>query len=252
MALHSGPTLPTLFGAAMVLVGGVVLLVSARYVWRATAVYRAAPVDSIRGVDPGSLVRASGTAERGDDGVVVAPFSGTDCVALRYAVEERRPSVVVLPWFVTVHTATGAVGFDVRTDAGTVPVVEPVRTVALSTDRVAAVDPGEELPETIRSFVAGHGDIPVTTVWHRRPPLVGPLFRALSLGRRRYLEQRAAVGDEITVVGRVAADGAGVDPLVVSDRSPTGTVLGMARTTLGGVAAGVCGVVLGVALLVVL
>ncbi len=237
-----------LFGAGMLLLGAVVLLFSARYVWRASAVVRAATVDSLTGVDAESLVRLSGTAEPGDADALAAPFTGRESLVLRYAVEERRLSPVLLPWFVTTHERGGSVPFRLRTSETVVDVVEPTRTVTLGTDVVATVAPGETQPERVERFETRADALPASTVWHARPFGVVAVMGALSLGARRYTEQRATPGDDVTVVGRIV--NGGVDPLVVSDRSPAGTLRRMASTSLAGLAIGVVAVALGAALLV--
>ncbi|QKY21244.1 hypothetical protein B4589_013000 [Halolamina sp. CBA1230] len=238
-----------LFGAAMLVVGAVVLLVSARYVWRASGVVRAETVDSLSGTGSGSLVRLSGTAEPADEDALDAPFTGRESLVLRYAIEERRLSPVLLPWFVTIHERAGSVPFRLRTPESVVDVVEPTRTVTLATDRVATVGPDETAPERIERFERTTDALPSTTGWHARPPGLGAVMDILSLGARRYTEQRASPGDDVTVVGRVT-DG-GVDPLVVSDRSPAGTLRRMAGTSLVGVAIGVFVVAFGAVLLAI-
>jgi hypothetical protein len=251
MALQGGLTIAELFGGAMLLVGGFVLVVSARYIWRATAVIRATERTELNTSDAGTLTRISGDVTQNNGESLVAPFSGTDCVALRYQIEERRLSVLYLfPWYVTVHEATGAVAFDVQTEAGTIPVVEPARTVALSTEVVATTGSSTEPPDRIHQFEQESDNVPLSTVWRDPPSVVRPLFSVLSIGTRRYSEQRAAVGDELTVVGQVTDGGSGIDPLVVSDRSPVGTVFRMAKTSLGGLLIGVVGLLLGVFLLI--
>lgn len=236
-----------LFGAAMLAGGAVVLLVSARYVWRASAVVRAATVDSVAEVGSGALVRLSGTAEPAEEDALDAPFTGRESLVLRYAIEERRLSLYLLPWFVTIHERAGSVPFRLRTPESVVEVVEPTCTVTLATDRVATVDPGETPPERIGRFERTTDALPSATGWHARPPVVGSVLDALALGARRYTEQRASPGDDVTVVGRVT-DG-GVDPLVVSDRSPAGTLRRMAGTSLVGLAIGAFVVALGAVLL---
>lgn len=83
------------------------------------------------------------------------------------------------------------------------------------------------------------------------PAVVVPLFRALSIGTRRYSEQRATVGDDVTVVGRITNGGSGINPLVVSDRSPAGTVFRMATISIAGLLIGLVGLLLGYFLLFV-
>jgi len=251
MALPGELTVTELFGGAMLLVGSLVLAVSARYVWRATVVVRATDIDSLNTTDAGTLAQVTGDVAQSDGDVLAAPFSSTDCVALQYQIEERRLSVLyLLPWYVTVHEATGAVPFDLETETGTVAVIEPVRTVALTTDIVATTGFDKEPPARIRTFEQESTNVSRSTVWRNPPAIIRPLFRVFSLGTRRYSEQRAAVGDELTVVGRVTNTGSGIDPLVVAGGSPAGTVFRMAKTSIGGLLIGLVGLLLGTFLLV--
>lgn len=248
MALHANPSVVALFGAAMLAAGSIAILASARHVWRASAVVRASDLDALDG-SGGALVRVAGTVRRRDD-TLLAPFSRAESVAVRYRVEERRLGFPIpLPWDATVASGTRAVPFTVETDAGIVPVVEPVRTVTLTPRVVATAGPAGSVPDHVAAFDREHVDDSGASVWRDHPSVFGPLFQALSLGTRRYSEQRAAVGDRVTVVGRVTADGTGVDPIVVSDRSAAGTLGRMARTSLAGLAVGLAGLVLGALLL---
>jgi hypothetical protein len=231
----------------MVAVGAAVLLVSARYVWRASAVVRAADADSLAGVESGALVRVTGTVADDGGDRLTAPFGGVDCVALRYAVEERRLSPVLLPWFVTLAERAGAVPFRVRTGTDEVAVGAATRSVVLDRRVVATVGPGETPPDRVARFERRTG--PGATRWRDPPALLRRPLAALSLGARRYSEQRATPGDRVTVAGRVA-DG-GLDPVVVADGSPAATLRRMARTSLAGLAVGAFGALLGVALVAV-
>ena len=243
----SAPSGSVLFGSVLALIGGLVLAFSARYVWRATAVRRARKVSSLADTPPGTLVRVSGTAKQASD-LLTAPFSGQDCLALRYAVEERRLSPGLLPWFVTLHETAGSNPFRVRTSETVVDVVAPARTVVLDRDVVATVPVGGDLPDRIARFEETIAALPETTFWRDPPSILRPLVATLSLGARRYAEQRAVPDEDLTVVGRVADDDDGIDPLVVSDTTPTATILRMAKTAVAGVAIG--GLSLGVGLAV--
>lgn len=252
MALPGELSITMLFGGAMLLIGGLVLLMSGRYVWQATAVLRATKYETLDGVAPDSLVRVAGEITAGEEGVLVAQFSGVECVALRYWIEERRLSFLyLLPWYVTIHEATAAVPFTVRTETETVAVVEPVKTVALASHVVETTPATGEPTERIATFEREHETIPASTGWQHPPALLAPLARALSLGTRRYSEQRAAVGADVTVVGRVTTDRSGLDPLVVSDSPPTATIGRMAKTSLAGVLIGIAGLLLGYFLLAI-
>lgn len=243
-----GLTESLLLGAGFVIVGVVVLAFSGRYVWRAVGIYRADPVSTLEGTSPGTFVRVSGTAQQGDADYLTAPFSGTDCLVLRYAVEERRLSPCLLPWFVTIHELAGSDAFRVRTPEAAVAITEPARTVTLDRAVVAIVPPDDEPPERIARFERATRAVPVTTRWRAPPSVLRPITARLSLGARRYTEQRAVPGEEVTVTGRVTETGDGVDPLVVSDRPPRQTILRMARTSLVGLSIGVFAVALGLVL----
>lgn len=239
-----------LFGVAMVAVGAVVLLVSARYVWRAAGVYRADSTTTTAGTEPGTLVRVTGTARAAESGTMTAPFTGRESLALRYAVEERRLSPYLLPWFVPIHERAGSNPFSLRTAEGVVDVADPTRTVTLARDVVATVRTDETAPERIERFERKSTGLPGPTVWRTPPAPLRPVVNLLSLGSRRYSEERLAPGDEVTVVGRVTESG-GLDPIVLSDRPRTETLRRMAGTSLAGLAVGCFAVVLGVVLVLV-
>jgi len=97
-----------LFGVVLAAGGAIVLAFSGRYVWRATSIYRGASVSTLGETTPGTLVCISGTVQQSDADLLSAPFSGSGCLALRYAVEERRLSPFLLPWFVTIHELAGS------------------------------------------------------------------------------------------------------------------------------------------------
>ena len=246
MAVPGDLSLTTLFGLVMLLIGGFILLVSGRYIWRATAVVRAAELDAIGDATPGTLVRVSGTAVRNDADLIVAPFTGTECVALRYQVEERRIGLPnPLPWYVTIHDATGAVEFAVQTAAGTVPIVDSVRTVVLTPEVIETTSAKTTPAERVQAFEQRHDDVPTSTIWRQPPSVLVPIFRLLSLGTRRYSEQRAARGADVTVIGRVSEDKTSIDPLLISDRPPIAALFRMANTSIVGVLTASIGLALG-------
>lgn len=235
----------------MLVLGGVVLAVSARYVWRASAVLRARSVPSLQTVPDGTLVRVTGTAQQGGEPLLTAPFSGRGCLVIRYSVEERRLSPVLLPWFVTIHEVAGADDFRVRTPETTLDVVEPAHTVVLDDHEVATVDPGSSPPDAIARFEQRVDAIPASTIWRDPPAPLRPLASLFSLGERRYVEQRALPGDEVTVVGWATDGSTGIDPLVIADGPPGRTFRRMARTSFFGLAIGAFALLLGVAIVLV-
>ena len=240
------PALPSLFGVAMCLLGAAVCLASARHGWRTAALVRARSVDRLDGVADGTLARVSGTV-RDTERTLTAPFSGTDCVACRAVVEERRPGSLLLPTYVTIHDPAESTAFDVRTPDATVSVAEPARTVALDSTAVATVGPDADPPDRIARYEREADGL--GPGWRSPPAPLAPIARALSLGTRRYGERRLSPGDDVTVAGRVRAGS--LDPLVVSTATPVGTLARLSRTSLAGFVIGAFALCLGVALLVV-
>jgi len=239
------PALPALFGAVMLLIGVFVCLVSGRHVWRTAALFRADTVDRLGGDDDGRLVRVTGTVEAAGS-TLTAPFSGVDCVALRSVVEERRSGAYLLPTYVTIHESARSTAFEVRTPHATLSIADPARTVALDATTVETVALGDDPPDRIARYERDH-DVPVSRVSLPRP--LEAIARAGTFGTRRYREQRASPGDDVTVVGRV--DGGRLDPLVVSTATPLGTLRRLSTTSLAGLLIGVGAIVLGAGLLVV-
>lgn len=249
-----GPSGTALFGGALAGAGALIALLGLRHAWRASAVLRApAPGDRASddpaSDDPASDDRTSGDAafvrlEGAVDAVegdepIEAPFSGTPSTVVRHHVSERRigPNLPFLPGDVTVREGTDSAPFEVRTTSTTATVDGAVGTAILDPETVATVPPGESPPDRILAFDA-EADVPDggSPLASLPGPLSG-LGRRAGLGRRTYTEHRLEPGEDATVVGRPLED-ATVDPLVVSDRSPRGTVLAMARTGLVAVAIG--------------
>ena len=129
-----------------------------------------------------------------------------------------------------------------------VDIAEPVHTVTLKQTIVMTTSPRDEPPGRIARFEQNTAAVPVTTYWRSPPSLFRPITSALSLGDRRYSEQRLMPGDDVTIVGRITETGDGIDPLIVSDLSAGQTLLRMAKTSLIGLCIGVVVVLLGLAL----
>lgn len=240
-----------LLGLGFAALGLVIVGFTGRYVWRATGIWRGTAVDSLARTAPGSLVRVRGTVQRGSDEFLRGPFSGTECQAIRYQLEERRLSPVLLPWYVTLNETAGSVPFRVRTAADEVDILPVARSVLLDRRVVETVPAGETPPEPIRRFERDADLGGIASRWRNPPAVLGPIIRVLSLGTRRYVEQCVGTGAEVTVVGRVTDRGDAVDPVVVSDRSPLATVLGMAKPSLVGFAVGAGAIAVGLVLFAV-
>lgn len=271
---------PDLFATLFLVLAGVVILVSIRHIWRASAVYRADGSQSLPSSSSGDLVRLRGTAEVRDGlqsngreahssttKTLKAPFTGSDALVLRYTVEERTlGGWVPLPQFVTLHETAGAKPFLLRTETEHVAVGGDPSTVVADSRVVETVSPAETPSERVQRF-EDRVDTPGSH-WRDPPVIFRPIARLLSLGTRRYAEERVGTGDRVTVVGRVVestglptgpddtgdrtrspGDSRSIDPLVVSTLSPWRTFVRMTRASTVGLLIGSLCALLGVFLL---
>jgi hypothetical protein len=241
----------------MLAVGAVVTLVSLWYAWRASRAVRAPSLASVDAPSAGDRVAVAGTARPGAEEPLVSPLRGRGCLAVRATVEERRLQLLPLPLPTWVPLARTSVAgrFRVRTPTTDLPVVAPTASLVLAAEPVARVEPGASVDEALTAFERRH-DVPARTFWHGRPPGLGTLARALSLGHRRYTEGTLESGADVFVAGRLVeretanGGGLGVVPEVVSTRSRAATLRRVTRTSLVGLAAGAVALLLGVALVV--
>ena len=245
------PSGPALFSVAMLALGAAVALVSLWYAWHATRALRAPSLTSVETASAGDRVTVEGTAHSGPDAPLASPFRERECLAVQATVEERRLVVlpVPLPTWVQLARTSVAQPFRVRTPTDDCPVVAPTSSLVCSTETVAEVAPGETPDGAVGAFERRH-DVPSRTFWHGRPPVVGAVAGALSLGHRRYREGTLEPGADVLVAGRLveteSEGGLGIDPDLVSTRSRAATLARVARTSLVGLAAGALGVLLGV------
>lgn len=240
------------FALAMLGLGAVVLLTSLRYAWAAGRIVRAPSFDSIANPTAGIRVTAEGTARTGADGPLASPLRDRDALAVEATAEERRLGLLALPLPTWVQLARTSVteSFRVRTPTADLALVEPTSSVVLGSETVTVSAPGDDRSESVAAFERRHG-VPERTIWQRRPPVLGAVARALSLGSRRYREGTLEPGEDVFVAGRLVetGDGFGLAPRVVSDRSPAATLWDAAQTALVGSAAGAAGLLVGAVLL---
>lgn len=189
-------------------------------------------------------VRITGTVTEADE-AVESPFSGRECLAVRYEVRDRAPGA--RSGWTTMDTGTDEVPFLLEDHSGSV-LVEPDRH-RLGTDRRERidVDRGEEPPERIREFVE-QSDYVESRETSRDLGIV-----EVDLGDdRRFVEYRLEPGDQVTVLGEASTESgrtlrsgsvdtvlsAGSTPLFVSEQ-PNLAVLREFKYVLVGVVAGV-------------
>lgn len=238
----------------MLLLAAVAVAVSLRHATRGVRLVTADALTSAS--EPGDFVRTSGAVVTTDERLT-APFTGTDCVAVRFDVEERRVGSHYLPTWERIDGGRASTGFEVRDDGRCVTVGDDPSTVSLDRSSAVTVTREEDPPARVRDYLRSSEDAATTDTVRRTaevpratPP--EPIEGLLSFGDRRYRERRLDPGDDVTVFGRVtgATDpDRHLDPVVVSDASPGETAFRVARRSTAGLAIGVCSGLVGLAVL---
>ncbi|RDI69737.1 hypothetical protein [Halopelagius longus] len=238
---------PSLFGGGLLVLAAVVVAFSLRH---ATRGIRLATADSLTSAsEPGDFVRASGAVVTTDERLT-APFTKTDCVAVRFDVEERRVGAYYLPRWERIGGGRANTGFEVRGDGRRVTVGDDPSTVSLDRSSSVTVERGEDPPAGVRDYLQTSEQVAANAA--ATPPK--PLDGLFSFGDRRYRERRLDPGDDATVFGRVAEatdPDRHLDPVVVSDASPRRTAFRVARQSTTGLAIGVCSGLVGLLVLLV-
>lgn len=177
-------------------------------------------------------VTLSGTAVRLDESVQ-SPFTGTDCLALEYEVQELRSTGKSVSW-VAIDSGRAAVPFLLEDESASV-LVDPTR-VRLGLDRsdVIEVDGGDRPPRGIREFIERSADV------DSEERTLDLKVVELNVGNdRRYIEHRLEPGESVTVFGNARSESgtstrsgqvnavvsAGAHPLVLSETTPYRTIL---------------------------
>ena len=215
-------------------VGGLLAIAFAAREWRAVWRVLATPSTDVFSLSTGTTgpVSVTGRVTPLDDSLV-GPFSGQECLAIEYEVEELRSQGKGSSW-VDIDSGRGAVPFLLEDDTGSV-LVDPSRVrFALDDSELIRVDGGAEPPERVQRFIERNADV------DSEERTLDLKVVELNVGNdRRYAERRLDPGDAITVFGdatprsgtngrpgqvnaALTADG---HPLVISDTTPVWTAL---------------------------
>jgi hypothetical protein len=177
-------------------------------------------------------ISVSGTAGQYEE-TLLSPFTGTDCLALEYEVEERRTTQHGTSW-VEIDSGRAAVPFLLEDETGSV-LVEPTRVrLGLDESKTIDVDGGDPPPDRIREFIEQNADVDSEErTWDLK-------IIELNVGDdRRYIERRLDPGESVTVFGEARNEPgvstragqvnavlvAGSHPLILSETTPYRTVL---------------------------
>ena len=177
-------------------------------------------------------ISISGTALQYED-EIVSPFTGADCLALEYEIQERRTTNNETAW-VKIDSGRAALPFLLDDETASV-LVDPSR-VRLGLDRSERieVDGDERPPPRIQEFIERNADVDSEKrTWDLK------IIELNAGADRRYIERRLDPGEVITVFGEVENEpgvssragqvntvlSAGSHPLILSETTPYRTVL---------------------------
>jgi len=176
-------------------------------------------------VSEGGFVVCRGTATEGDEGAIAAPFTGRECLGFEFAVTERQPSFVGLPWsHEHLDDGVGTTTFELDGECGSLAVDPSPRRFSLDTEStVITVGAKETSPDRIQRFLDVR-EFPSVSRWLAMVPF---------FGNRRFVERRVDPGEEYLVAGTVdhrAGRTTFTGDLVIADRSPWGVARCRLRT----------------------
>jgi len=242
---------------AFVGIGGYVAYTGGRELFRVYHILQNDPV-SIRELEGRSgPVEIEGRARPEDDsGTVTAPFTGTECLAYEYEVQELRTSGKHSHWQ-TIDEGADGVEFGVSDDTGRVR-VDPAGAEVKLDEHTMRVSPGEELPAELAAYVESTDEV------EKQDATVDLVVAELNVGnKQRFTERRLDVGESVYVYGQartspstewgstgvnvVVGDGEAAPVFVISDTGERETAWQFAR---GGLVRFLAGIVV-VAVLVV-
>jgi hypothetical protein len=192
-----------------------------------------------------------------DTGTVTAPFTGSECLAYTYEVEELRSSGKNSSWR-TLDEGEGGVDFIVEDETGRVRVDPQGANIRLESHTIR-VSPGDELPGRIESYLASTDDV------DKQDGTLDLMVTELSVGnKQRFTERRLDVGESVYVYGQatrdpetagwgsnlvdaVVGDGQATPVFVVSDTDERGTAWRFGKRGAGYVVFGLLCVLFGLA-----
>ncbi|MFB6222817.1 MAG: GIDE domain-containing protein [Haloarcula sp.] len=251
--------LPQLVGLVFLIFGGFLLVRGGRELRTVFHILRNDPMP-VRSLDGYTgPVEITGTAAADEDaGAVTAPFTGSECLAYSYEVEEFRSSGKHSNWE-TLDEGQAGVDFVVDDGTGRVRVNPNGADVRFESQSVT-VAPGTELPDRLAEYVER------TEAVEAQDGSLNLLVTEVNLGnKQRFTERRLDVGEEVYVYGlaqrgpatewgsslvdAVVGDGDGTPVFVISDTGERDTAWRVARggvleTALGLVATGIGGIAL--------
>ncbi|EMA06697.1 E3 Ubiquitin ligase [Haloarcula vallismortis] len=252
--------LPQLVAITFLAIGGFLLVRGGQELRTVFHILRNDPVP-VRSLDGHTgPVEITGTAVANEEaGTVTAPFTGSECLAYTYEVEEYRSSGKHSHWETLDE---GQDGVDFIVDDGNARVrVNPDGADVRFESQSVTVSPGTELPERLADYVERTEGV------EAQDGSVNLLVTEISLGnKQRFTERRLDAGEDVYVYGQamrgpatewgsdlvdaIIGDGDGTPVFVISDTSERGTARRIVRGTIAEVAFGLIAVFFGSAALI--
>ncbi len=247
----------SLLGGVLTLIGGYYLYTGGRRLPLLYRLYVGDPLPIRDLVYHDGTVEIEGTA-RIDEECATAVFSGTDCLAYEYEVQEYQSSGKSSSWQ-TLKQGGRAVPFLVEDTSGSVLVEPTAPELHLDSWRFR-VEGGEEPPERIANFIDFVDEV------DSQQKSVNLVITELDYGNdQRFIERRLEPGEPVYVYGtveRAAAgewgsgrvdgkltDGGGSSPLIISDSSEQKAIRRIAKGPILRTLLGFALVVLGIGFL---
>lgn len=240
---------PLLVALALLAVSGYLLYVGGRSLRTVWHILRDDPVPVRELHGHAGPVEIEGAARTDDGATVTAPFTGSECLAYTYEVEELRSTGKSSSWQ-TLDEGMAGVDFLVADDTGQVR-VDPTGADIRLEEHTLRVGPGDELPERLVQYIEQTDDV------EKQDASLDLGITELHLGNeQRFTERRLDLGEEVYVYGAatrgpstgwgsdlvdaVVRDGPGTPVFVVSDTDERGTAWrfatdGLWRVAVGGV-----------------
>ncbi|SIR25489.1 E3 Ubiquitin ligase [Haladaptatus litoreus] len=155
--------------------------------------------NDVQSLGDGAPVEVEGTAQA-ESGVLQSPFTGTDCLAYEYEVQEERNSKNGRHWR-TIDSGRNHVPFRIEDETASALVDPRGADFRFKSERSIDVRGGNKPPERVREFIAANKDVD-----SEDRTLDLKLFELKTGKDRKYIEKRLDLGESVHVLGEARYD----------------------------------------------
>jgi hypothetical protein len=163
-------------------------------------IYMTDPVDVLELPDRDGYVEVEGHARPlEDEGTFQAPFSGSDCLACRYRIEEYKSSGEHASWE-TIDEGGGWLPFVLEGDTGQVR-VDPAGAILKFDENAITVDASETPPDRVQQYIERNESLDAGS------DTIDLKLVELNVGNdRKYVEERLEPREDVFVAGQSRYD----------------------------------------------